>query len=473
MLNLNQNDVNSKKAFIGQNRPANESLSYLFSLDETEGKKVYKDVKGLLKRDVTSGTYKYSSLENFASYDQSTNQFNVYNSWAVKGGASVDGQFFPFNTATQVFKNENGNPTLNNGILQPDSDVNSVSSAFINHYLGLTMDVTFQQPASGMLLNIGQENPMQFKFTGDDDVWIFIDGVLVADLGGIHDSMTTTIDFSTGDVKIYRTNEFDSNHPARIETTIKKQFENANADLSGFNGNTFADNTIHTFQMFYMERGNEASNLELEFNLMQPSFNKLYKVDQDGNGLDNVTFGLYEADDNWQVKGEMITELTTSNGGIIEFVKIDDNGRKQPILFNPDKKYILKEIESLPGYVCQDDLHLLYHGKTGTLIVDNKWETGAVGGLDARVTMTSYVLDANGNNITDKARDGLIVCVPLFNPKNKGAQAKTGWEALYGSVNEGFKSVSSDKTIANSDERYRKMIIEAYFNQLSNPNNEQ
>ena len=43
MLNLNQNDVNSKKAFIGQNRPANESLSYLFSLDETEGKKVYKD----------------------------------------------------------------------------------------------------------------------------------------------------------------------------------------------------------------------------------------------------------------------------------------------------------------------------------------------------------------------------------------------------------------------------------------------
>ena len=43
VLNLNQNDVNSKKAFIGQNRPANESLSYLFSLDETEGKKVYKD----------------------------------------------------------------------------------------------------------------------------------------------------------------------------------------------------------------------------------------------------------------------------------------------------------------------------------------------------------------------------------------------------------------------------------------------
>ena len=59
------------------------------------------------------------------------------------------------------------------------------------------METVFLQPEDG---KIDQNTPMSFTFSGDDDVWIFIDNVLVSDLGGIHDECFTIIDFSTGNV---------------------------------------------------------------------------------------------------------------------------------------------------------------------------------------------------------------------------------------------------------------------------------
>lgn len=486
-LKLEQNEVNSKEALKPtenrKERPANESLAYLFDETDTNSKKVYKNVKGLLKRDQETGNYMYSSLKNFASFDKTKNSFNVYNSWAVQGGSSEEGQFFPFNTATQVFENNEGKPEVNkDGNLKPNSDVNGQYSAFLNHYLGLTMEVDFLQPVGGKISNMGAENPMKFRFTGDDDVWIFIDDVLVADLGGIHDSMTTTIDFSTGDVKVYRTAELKVNKDPRTETTIKDQFEEAqgeNLNESDFKGETFADNSTHTLKMFYMERGNLASNLELEFNLMAPDYNKLYKVDQDGKGLKDVTFGLYEANNNWTPVGDILAELTTDKDGYVEFAK-EENGKKKAIVFDEKKNYILREIETPEGYVTQGDIHIKYQAKTGTLDVINKWETGAVDGFDARVTMTTDLYYANKQNPGEKdkekdkvpedvARKGLIVAVPLYNPAAEGLKAKEGWQALYGSVYKGFKAVSYDKENKNLQERYLKMIIEASIAQFSDP----
>ena len=57
------------------------------------------------------------------------------------------------------------------------------------------MDTVFFQPEDG---RIDADTPMSFSFSGDDDVWIFIDGVLVSDLGGVHDECFTVIDFETG-----------------------------------------------------------------------------------------------------------------------------------------------------------------------------------------------------------------------------------------------------------------------------------
>ena len=80
-----------------------ESLAYLFDGSSGEGKQAFTDVGDLLQVDA-AGYYYYDSMENFAQFDEGSNDFTLYDTWGVgKAGNSPDGQFFPFNTGSQVF----------------------------------------------------------------------------------------------------------------------------------------------------------------------------------------------------------------------------------------------------------------------------------------------------------------------------------------------------------------------------------
>ena len=80
------------------------------------------------------------------------------------------------------------------------------TSATINHnYLfGLTMDMDFYQPENGEVdtPSSNAKESMRFEFSGDDDVAVFVDGVLVLDLMGVHQSLTGKINFKDGKVTV-------------------------------------------------------------------------------------------------------------------------------------------------------------------------------------------------------------------------------------------------------------------------------
>lgn len=461
--------LNLKKSFnasgeFGSSNTYNpeESLIYLFDPDTVNSGsygEAYEDVTGLFKIH-ENGNYYYSSHDNFAEFDSENNQFYVYNTWGIKnGGTSGQGQFFPFNTGDQVF-------SVNTDGSLKQENFNSLNE-IANHYLGLTMSVEFQQPLNGMVSVGDNAKPMVFDFSGDDDVWIFIDDVLVADLGGIHDEMKVSIDFSTGDIHIERVKNPNAN--TTIDTTILEQFEKAGKESSvAFNGNTFAGNTRHELKMFYLERGNTDSNLTLSFNLMEPTDSQIIKLDQDGKPVSSAEFKLYAAavdgdgqpvqDESGQyaISGDPIFSSTSDSNGYLEILANYD--------YSQHTYYVLRETAP-SGYFSPGDILLKYDkyqkhadgtsSGTNLLLVENRWTTGAVGSFNATIYQSGtlhYDGDASDSIEHEKGQAGLILAIPLL----KGTDGN--WHPLYGSNLSGFETVEGE------DER--TAILEAALYQI-------
>ncbi len=119
----------------------------------------------------------------------------------------------------------------------------------LNHHFGMSMTTEFVQPAGGKTTD---NNDMVFKFSGDDDVWVYIDGVLVGDLGGIHEKATLDINFATGVVSVGHIDGANGSPKYFPDTTIKAMFKAAGADTTNFRDNTFRDSTKHTLSFFYL-----------------------------------------------------------------------------------------------------------------------------------------------------------------------------------------------------------------------------
>lgn len=297
-----------------------ESLAYLFNNDsqangKQNGKAVYNNVQGLFQ--LKDGYYVYDSYGsdgnygNYAVYNPTTNSFNVYDKAGVyKGGVSDAnlGQFFPFDSADKVF-DEKGNS------LSPKQIIDG--STNLNHHFGMSMTTEFVQPNGGKTTK-GED--MVFEFSGDDDVWVYIDGVLVGDLGGIHEKATLKINFATGDVHVGHVDNANDPEKTIQDTTIRAMYEAAGADVSNFSinsPNTFSDSTKHTLSFFYLERGAGASNMKLKFNLTTLPSSEVAKVNQNGEAVNGATFKLYRSDGpdaDWN-KGELVAQGTTKDGG--------------------------------------------------------------------------------------------------------------------------------------------------------------
>ena len=130
---------------------------------------------------------------------------------------------------------------------------------------------------------------MLFQFNGDDDMYVFVDGVKLLDIGGIHDALPGMINFATGEIS-YGDNIRIKRFWDKVPLTIKQAFKLAGKLPNGdawddnrvdefFRDETFKDYTTHTFKMFYAEHGEAASNLDIRFNLpaLEPQTVKVRK----------------------------------------------------------------------------------------------------------------------------------------------------------------------------------------------------
>ena len=413
-------------------RKGNESLAYLFDpAIEHNGKAVYEDVQNLLQID-TDGYYSYNSHSNYAVFYEDTNSFLLYNHPGVRwgGAAGQNGQFFPFNAVDA--ESWNDIDRLYNSHMTSTHDS-------INHYFGVHMSTRFVQQNNGYI-DEDKKKPIEYEFSGDDDVWVFIDGVLVADLGGIHDEASLSINFATGDI--------------RINETLKTQ---KLGYILGYDGTTLPDETYHTLDFFYLERGNVDSNMSLKYNLVYVPESNIYKIDQNGDPLPGLTFELCKAErqpDGSYAAGDVLAKGTTDADGriilldekndLLTIQKLIDE-LNNPDLTNETTALILRETDSPDDrYRSSGDLELYFYqsqlDSPPFLLSKNHWQTGAH--AVARLTATTE------ENI--KYKSGEAEFEATFNPENHLMFAvvfkKVGkeWRPISGSPATGWTVAADD-----------------------------
>lgn len=428
-----------------------ESLGYLFDSSVQTGKISHMGVTGLLQVN-KDGYYEYDSSQNYAAYNANKNAFDVYNAAGVMqagAGSQNGGQFFPFDAADKVFKEENGRLVRNGITSSNNGDSNYNDGKPLNHYFGLSMSSRFVQPTGG---KTNADKPMTFEFAGDDDVWVFIDDVLVGDIGGIHTSAKLTIDFQTGEIKV-------NDSP---DGTLLSKFQEAKRDTTkGFTGSTFANDTSHTLKFFYLERGATDSNMKLKYNLVTVPESDIIKFDQDGGLVEGAQFALYKTDENFTDTTTdqkcLLGSGTTDADGQLTLTNDDDNG-----VINFDdlyklgcRYYLLKETKVPEGYrssltATDGSMQFEYvptsdKGGAGGVIINRGgmdqdsvvWKNGAFAGAKETITAPSTVYQADDDSMklgnTVDMKRGTLFAVVFKRDKSKNA-----WHAVSGDPTKGY-----------------------------------
>lgn len=269
-------------------------------------RRVYKDYKLNFSR--TGDTYKLSTV-------QDGNGERVANAGA---------NFFPLDP---VGYQPGGNQANSNV-----EDINEISTGggkLHNYFFGLRYDIKFK---------LGDYiGDLKYKFTGDDDLWVVLDGnKVVIDLGGIHNA-------ATGEVDLWK--KLLNGRTIEQLTNEEKKAE-------------------HTLTVLYMERGAEASNCEMEFTLPNATISQvtkdplgtleLQKVDSNEQGVNGAQFTLYEDSACTKKIGDAESETVGDVKGKVNFSSKLRKGT-----------YYLKETRAPDGYVRSTETWTVKVEKTG------------------------------------------------------------------------------------------------------------
>lgn len=350
-----------------------ESLDYLFGgKPGDKAVKNYEPTGGLLTLD-KDGYYGFNADSQYAAYDKTSNKFNLspQNYCANQTDTPC---FTPF-----------GNDTKDN-----------------KYSFGMNLGANFYMPKDGKVNN----QDMVFDFTGDDDVWVFIDDVLVLDLGGIHQALGGKINFHTGDITYDKTQRY-GNRPA---ATITEAFANA--------GKTWDSTSYETHQLrfFYLERGDGGSNCKISFNLpVKPS--KAIDIEKEtlGTIAENKQFqfqllvgssstlyqgkySVYNAYTNQVVQSDKSTgkngEITLAKG---QFARVQSND------FTDDTTYKVRELNSGGYTVSANGSAMMQQGSGNNAYAETDPFTV---GKTSHVTIVNSNVKPSNNKIIVKTDGG-------------------------------------------------------------------
>lgn len=204
-----------------------------------------------MRTDKESGSYYLENVGNQAwskNVDSSSKEKDTFG-------------FFPFNETTKA-----------------------CSASNYNYGFGTKLEFKFRLTDNGTVVGTdGKEHPIKFNFSGDDDVWVYVDGKLALDVGGAHGKVTGQIDFKNKIATVSRTKK------SQNESSKEGAPTTSSVEIKGSNSDE------HTLTMFYMERGMWESNMKVSFNFPDENeFAVEKKVDTTGVNTELFPTSLFE-----------------------------------------------------------------------------------------------------------------------------------------------------------------------------------
>lgn len=285
----------------------NFSEGYCLFNKNNSGKKIGTTYQGLVKNNLENDlpVFKVYNTDLFDVSD-SSNKI-VYANTDVQFERTPDG-YYLFDSCVNKYRLEDGKVKIK----EKDNTKTGQGYGFVpfgedNYHFGMNLSIDFQMAEDGKY----NGNDCVFEFSGDDDVWVFIDGKLALELGGMHAVADGAINFAQQKV-IYNKSTNNNGEYCAIGRTVS-------FDSLGISTN---DNETHTMNVFYLERGAYESNCKIKFNMPTINTNEDIKGDFSFEKRDSVTnqniadaeFTLYSDEAMTQVVGSPV--LSDQNGKV-------------------------------------------------------------------------------------------------------------------------------------------------------------
>ena len=233
----------------------------LFRSDDTTnsyGKKIYTNVGLPFQYDKTTNYYTFNS-----------NKMSAHFTDEKPAGSNTN---LTYSTSPQTITDLSVQGKSDKASWLPFDEGTSATMTSATYHFGMQAVIPFSMTANGKMNAADEKSAdIKFDFSGDDDVWVFVDGKLVLDIGGIHNEMAGTMNFATNEWKVLKSTD-NTNKDTVGDMNDQKMtgqlFNDKNGKgVLGTDRETFAATTSHTLTVFYLERGAGASNCKIRFNL--------------------------------------------------------------------------------------------------------------------------------------------------------------------------------------------------------------